>query len=284
MTQTKVHQRIVNVGQVLTESESKLTQVILENINQLSSYSATELAQLAHVSKATTARFFKRLGYASFHEFRLEARELQDTASPLYEFIQQKHVDGGFVGVEQHVKQELKNITQTFEQFDTQAFQQSIDMLGHAHTIYIVGFRNSHHLAHYMWLLLAQICPNVRLVSGQSALNFIEELVDLNQKDVLVIMDYRRRVHLMRQITDHAAMVKAKILRFTDLSLLEQPAKADVTLRTFTKSTAMFDSYSAVISLIHSLCTQLAIAQEINTQSRLGHIEQLHQHYKDLDL
>jgi len=50
----------------LTGSEQKIARVILENQGIVETHTATELANLAGVSKATTARFFRTLGYADF--------------------------------------------------------------------------------------------------------------------------------------------------------------------------------------------------------------------------
>ncbi|WP_343598425.1 MurR/RpiR family transcriptional regulator [Acinetobacter sp.] len=284
MVKQDIHQKILELGNSLTESETRLAQVVLENIHQLAAYSATELAELAHVSKATAVRFFKRLGYGSFSELRLRAREMKDTASPLYLMMEDKYEKNGLGYIEQHVSNEIYNIAQTFEQLDPLKLKHAISMLKQARRIYVVGFRSSRHLAHYMWLLLTQVREDVVLVPNNNGLHLTEELVDLGSEDLVLMMDYRRRVKLIRQIAEHAVMCHAKVLLFTDLSSSELPTHADLTLRTFTKSTGMFDSYTAIISLINALCTQVAFEQREFTQARLNKIEQLHDHYQDLDI
>ncbi len=47
---------------------------------ELASYSAQELAALAHVSKATVTRFIQRLGYETYEEARRHARAEKQTA------------------------------------------------------------------------------------------------------------------------------------------------------------------------------------------------------------
>nr|WP_275166793.1 hypothetical protein [Citrobacter koseri] len=51
---------------------------------QLAMNTATELAQSAGVSKATTTRFFHHLGYESYEAARRLARGMQSSGSPLY--------------------------------------------------------------------------------------------------------------------------------------------------------------------------------------------------------
>ena len=55
----------------LTSSEKKIAQVLLQNQSLVETHTATELAAKAEVSKATTARFFRSLGYADFEEVSL---------------------------------------------------------------------------------------------------------------------------------------------------------------------------------------------------------------------
>ena len=58
----------------LPAGERKIADVLLEMRSELAAYSATELAARAGVSKATTARLVRRLGYQDYQEMRQEAR------------------------------------------------------------------------------------------------------------------------------------------------------------------------------------------------------------------
>src|SRR5687768_16421839 len=70
--------------EALSPSERRLADVIVQRGKELASYSATELSQLAGVSKATAARFFKRLGYEDFSRFRADVRARVSAESPLF--------------------------------------------------------------------------------------------------------------------------------------------------------------------------------------------------------
>ena len=74
--------RIQERSSRLTSSEKKIAQVLLQNQNLVETHTATELAAKAGVSKATTARFFRSLGYVDFEEVRLQAREERNRREP----------------------------------------------------------------------------------------------------------------------------------------------------------------------------------------------------------
>ncbi|MDP2731674.1 MAG: MurR/RpiR family transcriptional regulator, partial [Hoeflea sp.] len=67
--------RIQERYEKLTSGEQKLAQLILDRQDDILTHSATAIADMAGVSKATAARFFQHLGYADFNEVKLQARE-----------------------------------------------------------------------------------------------------------------------------------------------------------------------------------------------------------------
>ncbi|HEY0202489.1 MAG TPA: MurR/RpiR family transcriptional regulator, partial [Burkholderiaceae bacterium] len=58
----------------LSAADRKLADVLVARQKDVLSYSATELAGFAGVSKASAARFFRRLGYSDFTAFRQHMR------------------------------------------------------------------------------------------------------------------------------------------------------------------------------------------------------------------
>jgi DNA-binding MurR/RpiR family transcriptional regulator len=100
----------------LTSSEQKIANVLVENQGIIETHTATELANMAGVSKATTARFFRSLGYVDFEEVRLQAREERDRTQP---YSQKQHAPDQVIlgrSIVDHLDLELRNLTRTFEE------------------------------------------------------------------------------------------------------------------------------------------------------------------------
>ena len=66
MTDARLSERILEVFDDLTRAERRLADHFLENPDSLVLHTAEEISHQAAVSKATTARFFKRMGFPSF--------------------------------------------------------------------------------------------------------------------------------------------------------------------------------------------------------------------------
>ena len=67
-------QKTKSLNARLRKVYDQLPDMVIANKKDLLVYSATELAGLAGASKASAARFFRRLGYAGFSDFRQQVR------------------------------------------------------------------------------------------------------------------------------------------------------------------------------------------------------------------
>ena len=278
---TSLQDRILQFQSQFTESERRLADVMLSCSDQLASYSATEIAQMAGVSKATAARFFRTLGYENFNDVRSQVRDAADRGSPLYELAGVQPVAAPGDSLEKHLANDLQNLPNTLKALDPDTVRQTIAALAKARRVFVGGFRNGRVLAQYAWALLTQVRSEVLLVPG-AGLNLAEDLADLGADDVLLVMDFRRRVTLLRPMIEHASQVGAKVIILTDPSAIELPARADLVLRCVNHGSAVFDSYVAAMSLINHLCSSLAVTMGERARKRLKAIETLHDHYGDL--
>ena len=276
-----LHDRIVSLHDQLTDSERRLAEVMLEHLSQLAAYTGAELAQKAGVSKATAGRFFRRLGYDNFNEIRAVVREQADLGSPLQLLAGGNAEPPSDDALAQHLAGDLQNLAHTFERIERKTIDEAIHLLGRTRRVFVAGFRNGRVLAQYAWALLTQLRDGVVLVPG-AGLNLAEDLADLGPDDLLLVMDFRRRVTLLRPMVEHANRAGAKVITLTDLTATELPARSDVVLRCATQGAQIFDSYVAPISLINHLGSSLAATLGTTARKRLETIESLHNHYGDL--
>ncbi|KOF55005.1 MULTISPECIES: MurR/RpiR family transcriptional regulator [unclassified Achromobacter] len=280
MTST-LQERILALQDSFTESEQRLARATLECLGNIAAYSGAELAQKAGVSKATAGRFFRRLGYENFNEVRAQARDEAGRGSPLYELAGVRPPDASGDALAAHLANDLRNLAQTFERLDSADVDLAVSLLAGARRVWIAGFRNGRVLAQYAWALLTQLRDGVSLAPG-AGLNLAEDMADLAKGDVLLVMDFRRRVTLLKPIVEHANRVGAKVVVMTDPTATELPARADVALRCVNTGSAVFDSYVAALSLLNHICSALARALGGAARQRLANIERLHDLYGDL--
>ena len=79
---TRLTLRIQERFDRLSPAEQKLARLVLDRKDDFLTFSATQMADMAEVSKATAARLFRSLGYADFNEVREQAREERNRTEP----------------------------------------------------------------------------------------------------------------------------------------------------------------------------------------------------------
>ncbi len=152
MTEATLSQRILESYDDLTRQERRLADVLLENPDLLGLHSATEISIKADVSKATTARFFHRLGYASFKTAQKKAREgASATSAPLPKGLERKVGRGQLAD---HLASDVQNLIRSMEALRSDELNMAIQHLARADKLWVVGFGDNYPLAHFARAML----------------------------------------------------------------------------------------------------------------------------------
>lgn len=270
-----IEARILAVYDELTASERRLASVVMEERSGLSSFTAGELATRASISNATAARFFKRLGYSSYNDAKLHARQGRDWGSPLYELtgIGKKRLAPGDFGL--HIAQDLQNLTQTAEMLSEESLEQAARILADARRLWIVGFRNSMVLASYARGLLIHIKDDVQLLP-LAGMSMGEELASVRPDDALLAFGFRRRPVILREMMAIVSEIGTPSVLIADMTAARTAQLATVTLRCHNRGHSLFDSYAAPMSVINYLCSMVGQSIGEPAIERLGAIERLH--------
>lgn len=272
----------------LSSSDRKLADVLVANRKNLLNYSATELAVLAGVSKSTAARFFQRLGYASYASFRTELRNSQTERSPLFQLesadstahsgtkskLQQQFAD--------HIKNDANQLAALAESLTERNIQNALMLLRRAAKVWVVGYRNSYTLADYAGALLSQILPTVQLLNDAAERN-ADMLSNMGKNDLLVAIDMRRRTRLLSKTVNACVDAGASVLLITDDPISAVSTRATTVLHCPATETRVFDSYVPAVSLINFMASMLTLELGKVARARLTKIEGMHVLLDDLD-
>jgi DNA-binding MurR/RpiR family transcriptional regulator len=276
-----IQESIMAAYESLPPGERKLADTVLSRLGNLASYSATELAADASVSKATAARFFRRIGYESFEHARRRARAESHLASPLYALAGVDAKERRSDALSRHLAADLKNLSESFRQSDSAVLEQAVAQTAKAPRVHVVGMRNGHFVAAYAAYLLAQVREDV-VSLPTAAMTLAEDLASLRRGDVLLVVDFRRRATLLQTIVDAARQAGARLVFIASPGMPPLSRAGDVVVHCLTGGASIFDSYVAAISVVNYLCA--AVARELGRKSRkrLEAIEDLHASIGDI--
>lgn len=269
------------VYELLPPGERKLADTILSKLSHLASYSATELAAEAEVSKATAARFFRRVGYRSFGHARRQARAEAHLASPLYALAGVNPKERATDTLSRHVAADIRNLSETFQLQNARPLAQAASLIAKAPRVRVVGMRNGHFVAQHAAYLLAQLRDGVASLPG-SAMTLAEDLASLNKGDVLLVVDFRRRAAMLPAIVLAARGAGAGLVFLANPGMPALSRKGDIVLHCLTDGASIFDSYVAAVSVVNYLGASVAKELGKASRKRLEAIEVLHQTLGDI--
>ena len=263
----------------LSTVDRKLADVVLERENDVLTYSATELAALAGVSKASSARFFRRLGFTGFQAFRQHLRDGVHPPSALYRMDRQGTRGGP---LQQHIEQDAQRLQALADDVTDPLLQAAAKLLVDARRVWVVGYRNGYMAAFYARALLSQVRSQVYLLN-EGAGEDAELLAQIQPHDVLLAMDFRRRTRRLSEVVSIARDAGAALVLVSDARVSALAARAQALFICPPQGEPIFDSYVSAISLINYLATA-ALAQAPNkARARMARIERVHAQLADLE-
>lgn len=267
----------------LPTAERKLADIILDFPGELAAYNATELAELAGVSKAAATRFFKRLGFSSFEEARRLARDSKSWGSPLY--LQSKHQLNESPGqhIQQYVDEEVKHLQQTLSSLSMEEVGEICQAINCSRRIWVVGFRNSQYIAAYIRWQLIQFRANVMLLPGGAGETLGEYLADVDKDDLFIVIGVRRRISLIRQLMQHLHDKGVPILYLTDPSASRTTQLAKWVIRSPVSTSFLFDSYTSLMSVARFLAIEAYSSSGKKGRARLKAIEAEHEQLAEFE-
>ncbi|GAA5233922.1 MurR/RpiR family transcriptional regulator [Verticiella sediminum] len=289
---TPLQQRIPAHWDGLSASERKLAHLLMQPGFSLTGFQAAELAALAEVSRACTARFFQKIGYEGFHQARRLERDLSGN-SPLERTPaagkppakgRRRAADAprGAQAWQEHTRAQKEQLDDLHGAVGATQIDAAVGLLFKAPRVYVLGLRASHVLATYAQALWLQLRHDVHLL-GDAAARPSELLSQVRPGDLLVAFDFRRRSSQLLPLMRAAARREARQLLVSDTAISDAVKLADASLCCPNPRHYLFDSHIAAFSLIHFVSTQIAARYPQQVRRRLADIEDLHNQLADIE-
>ena len=267
----------------LTSGEQKLAQLVLDRQDDILTHSATEIAEMAGVSKATAARFFQHLGYADFNEVKLQAREERNRTEPYdYSVTKSEQVAmGRTIGA--HLELELRNLTKTFEEMRSDKVREAAELIAAAPRVWVLGMGSEEGFARYARLLFSRLRHSV-MILGINQGSWAEDLAMTGPKDVLLLITLPPHQTVLKPILSYARTSRLNVITITDRnSLLESQRYSNVVLPCHVASFGLGASHTAVSSAIRLLALTYAAQAGKSAQQRADIVTSIHDELGDME-
>jgi DNA-binding MurR/RpiR family transcriptional regulator len=267
----RIDQRIAERHDALTPQERRAAATLLEHLDDLATYRAAELAELAGVSRATMSRLFRSLGFEGFDEVREHLRELRSAGEP-------RRVDGA-PNAEALAAIEKTAILRAIEH---PRIPEVAGLLALARRVFVIGWRNSYPVALHLRAQLAQARPDVQIgpLSGQT---LGEELVGLGPEDVILVVGFRRRPQGFAAFLTEAAATGASVILIGDPTAVAHASHVSIWLECPLQHSLAFDSYAAPMAMVSVLADAVLGACGRSGSKRVRKITQTYERMDEVE-
>lgn len=234
--------------------------------------SMSELASVTNSSKATVSRLFRQLGYDSHQEARQAFINMRSSGLPLPPLAQDNP---------DHIATELTNVQKSLEAISEQQWATIAENVVNARRIFVLGYRNSYPVALHCRQQLSQIRDDVNIMP-QPGQSLGEELQQVTDKDLVILVGFRRRPKMFEQLID--ALSDKNTLLITDPSGQIYNQKVTEILLCQLGLEFAFDSYAAPMSLVSVLCNKVFQQLGEKASQRASEISNRYHQLQEIEL
>lgn len=261
----------------LTPAEQKLAGLLLENHTLMETHTATELSALGGVSKATTARFFRNLGYTDFEEARSQAREERNRTQP-YAYSTSPAA-GAALGrsIAEHLELELLNLTRSFEELRPDALTEAARLILDAPRVWCLGFGAEEGAARLARLLFVRLRPDVLLLGGQGD-TLAEDLALTGPRDVLLLLTLEPRPRALSALMAYARTTRMNVVTLCNHRFIPRAQRfSKLVIGCHVASYGLLPSHTALTSMVRLLAVAYLGQSGEPALQRLSVIEQINE-------
>ncbi len=265
--------RLNQTGRRLSKGHRKIAEYIMQHYEKAVFMTASSLGERVGVSESTVVRFASALGYEGYPQLQNALQELvrhRLTAVQRFEMTSDMNQSQILQTV---LKADMHNIRSTIEEIDARKFENVVDRIVSARSIYVMGVRSAAPLAQFFGYYLHFVFENVHVASA-GVIDVMEQISRVNERDVLIGISFPRYSTRTLDAMSFAKSRGAQVIGITDgpMSPLMEASTECLTARTDMAS--FVDSLAAPLSLINALI--VAVGQR-RKEELAQHFEQLEQ-------
>lgn len=263
----------------LSKGQKLIAEYILKNYDKAAFMTAARLGVSVGVSESTVVRFANELGFSGYPKLQ---KALQELIKNKLTTVQRLELSNDYVSegyaLKGVLKADMENIRATLEKINYNTFEEVINKIFEAKSIYIIGLRSSTALAEFLGFYLNVILKNVRTVSYGIS-DIFEQMINAGEGDLVIGIGFPRYATRTIDALNFAKDRGAEVLAITDSLLSPLASKADYTLIAQSNMASFVDSLVAPLSVINALIIAVGMREKENVADTFGSLEQIWKEY-----
>ena len=267
-----------------SKGQRQIARYLLEQYDKAAYMTAAKLGREVSVSESTVVRFVIELGYEGYPEFQ---RSLQELIRTRLKSFQRMDVTNHLIGdgdvLEKVLKSDVDKIKRTLEGISKESFENAVNKIIRARTIYIIGVRSSSSLAGFLNYNFRMMFDNVKFIQTTSGSEMFEQLLDIGEGDVMIAISFPRYSKRIINAVEFARHAGADVVALTDNDASPIAVHATELLVAQSDMASFVDSLVAPLSIINAMVVAVARAKQLEVRERLSRLELIWDEYDVYD-
>ena len=267
--------------QKFSKGQKKLASYISDNYDKAAFMTAAKLGETVGVSESTVVRFAIHLGYKGYPEFQ---KALEELVRNKLNSIQRMEVTYGKVPqaeiLDTVLHSDIDKIKMTMENIDHDAFEQAVETILDAKSIYIVGIRSCAPLASFLGFYFHLLFNQVHLLHTNSSSELFEQMIHISEDDVIIGISFPRYSMRTLKALEFANNRKARVITLTDSIHSPMNLYSSCNLIARSDMASIVDSLVAPLSVINALVVALCMRKQKEVVATLEDLEKIWDEYQ----
>lgn len=260
----------------LSKSHRMIAKYIIHNYDKAAYMTASQLGRAAGVSESTVVRFAIELQYSGYPEF---SKNLQEIVRTKLTSVQRIEVANSRIGdadiLSSVISADINKLKTTLENVNREDFEHAANAIIAAENIYILGVRSSFSLASFLSYYLSLIFTDVKLITGSSGMDTLEQITHVTGRDIVIGISFPRYSKRVVRSLEYAGKKEAKIIAITDTMQSPIAAFADYRLLARSDMVSFADTLVAPLSIINALIVAIGKKKEKNIAKIFEELENI---------
>lgn len=265
----------------LSKGQKRIVSYLEAHYDKAAFLTAAKLGNAANVSESTVVRFAISLGYEGYPQFQ---QALEEYVRHKLNSIQRIEITSDIMqerGVLDSVLlADADKIRTTMETIDRKAFDQAVDTLLEAKTIYVVGIRSCAPLASFLGFYLNLIFKDVRILLTSNSSELFEQMIHIGEGDVIIGISFPRYSVRTLKALEFANNRNARVITLTDSKNSPMNLYSSCNLLARSDMASIVDSLVAPLSVINALIVSLCMKKQKNVIQTLENLEEIWDEYQ----
>ena len=257
---------------------------VLEHYEKAAYMTAAKMGKIVGVSESTVVRFAIELGYDGYPDFQNSLKKIirnKLTSFQRIEVTNSLFGDGNVL--EKVLLSDAEKIRRTLEEIDQNSFEEAVEHIVNAKTIYIIGVRSSSSLAGFLNYNLRMIFDRVVFVQTTSGSEMFEQIMRVGEGDVMIAISFPRYSKRIINAVEYARSRNADVVALTDSKVSPIAAYADQLLIAQSDMVSFVDTLVAPLSIINALIVAVSRKKHDELTARLRTLEEVWEQYDVYD-